>query len=122
MPTNPESIAALRSGNKEKLRELTLEYIRDRGSFGATADEICEGLGLLHNSISPRVVELEQSGAIERLTDADGKRVKRKTRQGCNAGVMIAAEYAQCTHFRPLPEEGSGLLFDELPERTIYPD
>jgi hypothetical protein len=112
---NPESLEALESRDKERLRAITLTYIQNRRERGATADEICAALGMVHNSIAPRVSELKSRGIITELYDASGKRVRRKTRQGCAAGVFVVSEHgredlkAPCSLFGSLsPESCAG--------------
>ena len=113
---NQESLEALAAHDKERLRETTLAYIRRHAEKGATADEVCAALEMPHNSIAPRVTELKAQGLIVELYDRANRRVRRKTRQGCAAGVVIAAEFANTVQ-KPVTRS----LFGELaPER--YPD
>jgi hypothetical protein len=91
---SPESREAMRFGEKDRLRAVALEYIRRSGELGATADECCASLNLCHNSVAPRIVELKQSRLIVELYNASGKRVRRQTRAGCAAGVVVAVEFA----------------------------
>jgi len=115
--TSFESQAARHSGDKHDLRARSLAYIQQRRESGATADEVCAALGLTHNSIAPRVTELRAQGLITELFDRTGKRIRRKTRQGCAAGVVLAVEFA-----RHNPRAGTASLFgDHAPERW-YPD
>jgi hypothetical protein len=116
-PTNPESSEARLAGDKDRLRTTALAYIRRCRENGATADEICAALEVGHNSIAPRVTELKSQGLITELCDRTGHRLRRKTRQGCAAGVMIAVEFA-----RHNPRAGTVSLFgNHVPERR-YPD
>jgi hypothetical protein len=106
---SPESLEAFAAGDKDHLRSLTLSYIRGRGSLGATADESSISLGLLHNSVAPRFVELEDAGLIVKVFDENGQRVRRETRQGSLAGVYVAIE---CDSSHPIstssaPESGA---------------
>jgi hypothetical protein len=91
---SPESLEALTSGDKDRGRVVVLEQIRHWHHYGAIADEVCVALGWGHNSVAPRFTELNDEGLIVKLIDANGKRVRRKTRQGCYAGVYVAAEFA----------------------------
>jgi hypothetical protein len=91
---NLESLEAMRFGEKDRLRAVALAYIRHRRELGATADECCASLNLGHNSIAPRIVELKQSRLVVELFNANGKRIRRQTRAGCAAGVVVAAEFA----------------------------
>jgi hypothetical protein len=115
-PANPESLDAKCSGDKDRLRITAHAYIRRCRENGATADEICAALEMGHNSIAPRVTELKSQGLITELCDRTGNRVRRKTRQGCAAGVMIAVEFA-----RHNLREGTGSLFGHLAVER-YPD
>ena len=112
--TSSESLEAKASGDKDRLRAMALAYIRQRGKLGATADECCTSLNLCHNSIAPRIVELKQSRLIVELYDPSGKRVRRQTRAGCAAGVVIAWEFA-APKWPPAPRP----LFGDLgPDRS----
>jgi hypothetical protein len=115
-PANPESLDAKCSGDKDRLRITAHAYIRRCRENGATADEICAALEMGHNSIAPRVTELKSQGLITELCDRTGNRVRRKTRQGCAAGVMIAVEFA-----RHNLRGGTGSLFGHLAAER-YPD
>jgi hypothetical protein len=110
---SPESLEAKSSGDKGRLRSVALEYIRQHRERGATADEICAVLDEGHNSIAPRLTELKRSGLITELFDARGRRVRRKTRQGCAAGVVIASEFA-----RREPALSGSLFGDGAPDRS----
>ena len=113
-PTNPESLKAKLAGDKDRLPTLALAHIRRCRESGATADEICAALELGHNSIAPRVTELKSQGLITELCDRTGHRVRRRTRQGCAAGVVIAVEFA-----RHNQQVGTVSLFGNHAER--YP-
>ena len=93
----PESLEALASGDKDQLRERVHTYFRERREVGCIDDEIAEELGLGHNSVAPRRNELEDAGLVTKLFDSNGQRVRRKTRQGCSAGVYVAVEFAPRT-------------------------
>jgi hypothetical protein len=116
-PTNPESSEARLAGDKDRLRTTALAYIRRCHENGATADEICAALEMGHNSIAPRVTELKSQALITELCDRTGNRVRRKTRQGCAAGVVIAVEFA-----RHNPRAGTVSLFGDLSPERRYPD
>ena len=90
---NPESLEALAAGDKERLQALAFAFIRGCRERGATADETCAALGMVHNSIAPRISELKSNKLVAELYDSNGKRVRRKARQGCAAGVLVAAEF-----------------------------
>jgi hypothetical protein len=127
---NQESLEAHAYGNKERLRRVALERIRDCGERGATADELCAALGMVHNSIAPRVSELKSKKLITELYDVQGHRVRRKTRQGCAAGVLVASEYAwsinQVGHFQSTSgsrDQGTMPLFvTETGSRWVDPE
>lgn len=87
---NPESREAKSAGDKNRLREMALRSVRLCGKRGATADEIAAELQLGHNSVAPRLTELKAHGLLNELLDSRGHRVRRRTRQGCFAGVLTA--------------------------------
>ena len=66
------------------LRARVLRIIRERGSLGATCDEVEWVSGLRHQTASARVYELRKRS---RIVDS-GRR--RKTRSGRNAIVWVA--------------------------------
>lgn len=103
----------MRYGEKDRLRTVALAYIRRQQEQGATADEICADLNLGHNSIAPRIVELKRSGLVVELFDVSDKRVRRKTRAGCVAGVVIASEFAD-----PKRPPVAQPLFGDLHDRS----
>lgn len=92
---------------------MALEYIRRCGSRGATADEIVAALRLYHNSIAPRLTELKSEGLITELYDRAGNRVRRRTRLGCAAGVVVAVEQ--------MPPANRS-LFGDHPQECGYSD
>jgi DNA-binding transcriptional ArsR family regulator len=114
--TSFESQAARCSGDKHDLRARSLAYIRQRRENGATADEVCAALGMGHNSIAPRLTELRAQGLITDLFERTGKRIRRKTRQGCAASVVVAMEFAEQS-----PQVNRSLFGDRPPE-SRYPD
>lgn len=100
---SPESLAALAAGDKARSRAIVREYVRACGPSGTTADQGSLALGLLTNSVAPRLHELERDGLIVKL------QVRRKTRSGCPAAVYVGVEFA--------PEfPRSTTLFDLTPE------
>ncbi len=70
------------------LRQRILDYIRDRGVNGATADEIEVATGLAGNTVRPRLCEL-RGGLEPQILDSH---LTRKTRTGRQAVVYIAKE------------------------------
>ncbi len=87
---NAESTAAHRSvvAVKATLRRRVVEYVRARGAFGATSDEIESGLGLPHQTVSARITEAKAAG------DLVPSGLRRPTRSGRNAAVLVVAGVA----------------------------
>jgi hypothetical protein len=80
---NPESEAANPSAEaKEKVRLQILDFIRERGDNGATADEVAAAWDCSHNHVAPRISELQDDGRLV-------PRHRRKTRSGRNARVYV---------------------------------
>ena len=69
-------------------RARVLAMLRERGTSGATDQEIQEALGLPTNSETPRRGELVKAG----LVVASGRR--RMTRSNCPATVWVLPEFA----------------------------
>lgn len=82
---NPESVAANQDNSKhrDKQRARVLQFIKDRGTLGATTDEIAVAFETTPNSVSGRISELKYERWIE-------KRGRRETRSGSSAGVYVA--------------------------------
>jgi hypothetical protein len=59
-----------------------LRFVISRGMNGATADEVAEAFGCVHNHTSPRISELRR----------DGRRTgqRRRTRSGAGGKVLVA--------------------------------
>lgn len=70
------------------LRRAVLEFIRGRGSDGATDEECQDGLGMNPSTQRPRRVELVMTGLV-----ADSGRT-RKTKSNRNATVWVAGKVA----------------------------
>lgn len=70
-------------GNGARDRLRVLRFFEQRGELGATDDEIEQALSFLHQTASPRRVELAQAGLIRRT-----KR-RRPTRHGSPADVWV---------------------------------
>jgi hypothetical protein len=87
---NRESADAHRSivPAKETLRRKVVGFVRDRGGLGATSDEIEQGLGLAHQTVSARITEAKAAG------DLVPSGVRRPTRSGRNAAVLVVADLA----------------------------
>lgn len=82
---NPESEAANQrlQPNKEETRLKILAFIDQRGTWGATADEIAAAWRCSHNHVAPRMSELLMDGRLVR----SGKR--RLTRTSSPAAVLV---------------------------------
>src|SRR5687768_52445 len=50
----------------ESQRDRILQFVAECLEFGATADEICNRLGMLPQSVTPRLGELARDGEIVR--------------------------------------------------------
>lgn len=71
-------------GNKAILRAKIIDYVKTRGYIGATSDEVEAALSLPHQTVSARITEAKADGTL--LPNG----MKRKTRSGRNAAVLIA--------------------------------
>ena len=71
------------------LRGQVLAYIRQRGRYGATDDEIQVALDMNPSTERPRRIELWNAGLITRTEDT------RPTRSGRQASVWTEARYDQ---------------------------
>ena len=67
---------------KEKVRLRILDFVRERGDNGATADEVAAAWDCSHNHVAPRISELQDDGRLV-------PRHRRKTRSGRNARVYV---------------------------------
>lgn len=67
-----------------RLRESVLEFLRRRGSLGATDEEIAEHLNMRYQTAAPRRWELWKAGLVLKSTQ------RRLTTSGCSAAVWIA--------------------------------
>lgn len=85
---NAESIEAFESTKETSSRKRleVLKFVEARGDAGATVDEIAAGLPMPLQTVSGRASELK---AIGRLIDSG---LRRKTRNGRNAAVLIRKE------------------------------
>lgn len=84
--TSAEAAAALTPDRLSKLRLDVFQAIQAAGDHGMTCDELGVALSLPHQTVSPRVWELDRSGHIA----WDGA-TKRATRSGRNARVYRVA-------------------------------
>lgn len=69
-----------------RLQDMVLTFLRQRGAYGATDEEIQEALALNPSTQRPRRIELVAKGLALDLGP------KRKTRSGRMASVWIANE------------------------------
>lgn len=88
---NPESTEAYASvaSTTANLRRRVVSFIRMRGAFGATSDEIEAFSGVAHQTISARITEAKARGL---LIDSG---LRRKTRSGRTAAVLITPEHKE---------------------------
>ena len=82
--TSIEAAELIKEG-ADTIRKKVFDVIINKGSIGATADEVTELLSLSSFTIRPRVTELFKQGKIER-TD------KRKNNSGRKAYVYIVSK------------------------------
>ena len=76
---------ATRSASRQ--RSQVLAYIVQQGEYGATRDEISDGLGLDDNSVRPRVWELLGNGGHPALIRRSGQH--RSNYRGNKVSVLI---------------------------------
>ena len=89
-PTSKAAAVAV-SRRAPNLRELVFNFIKSRGAYGATADEVGDALDAVAQTITPRIRELAQAGRIAH------NRTNRPTRRDCPARVYVAVkEDAEC--------------------------
>ena len=98
-----------------------LAYFMHMAAYsGATDDEIESHLGLRHQTVSARRRQLERKGVIVKMYE-DGKRVKRMTRSGRQAGVYISRRLYDTDNN---PVENTPVFYDhktyELVEQLKY--
>ena len=86
---NPQSEAANRLVNKPRGRQQALDFIRARGSLGATSSEFALSVGKHPHQVSGRFSELKRDGDIVELTDEYGETV---VRDGYAVCVMARGE------------------------------
>jgi|SRR5579864_2276001 len=118
--TSAESLEAFAAGDKQRSLLLVLEYIRSCRERGSTADQGSAALGLGSNSVAPRFVDLHKAGLIVKALKADGKPLRRTTRQGCAAAVFIAAEFASSKEQQGERDSAPLTLFDDLSADRSY--
>ena len=88
---SPTSIAAAREieNDADTIRGRVYRYIRDRGNYGATDEEIQLGLGLNPSTQRPRRVELCDRGLVKQRGSAELGNNTRKTRSGRQAAIWV---------------------------------
>lgn len=82
---NPMSAEAYHSIKVNPIEEKIFDYIDNKGSLGATTDEVEAELGLLHQTASPAIIRLRQKGFLSKNGE------KRDTRNGRRAEVHVVA-------------------------------
>ena len=81
--TSLEAAASVAGSAAKKQRQTVLDFIRSKGEYGATDDEIITELGIGHNALHPRRWELaglNRKSDMPKLIAHNGER--RKTRTG----------------------------------------
>lgn len=87
---NPESEEANEETIKSKDRRRIIDALFAAGLRGLTCDELEVLLGMRHQTCSARCSELLRDGVIVRKpTGLDGTYMRRPTRTGCQAAVLI---------------------------------
>jgi hypothetical protein len=71
------------------IRAKILDAILDAGENGATCDEIEIATGLKHQTCSAQITFLKSEGLVAYKRDAAGQKVRRNTRSGRPAAVLI---------------------------------
>src|SRR5215471_12615937 len=94
---NDESYEANDATFKERDRRRILEVLIRVQTLGATCDELEVILGIAHQTASARCSELLREWVVVRKMDSSGAKVRRITRQGCWASVLILRGLVQCT-------------------------
>lgn len=83
--------ANIRAAMYERVREQTYRPTGlPLGARGATTDEVEEVLELPNQTASARMSELLRSGVVQVLLNAAGEQIKRPTRRGRPARVVVA--------------------------------
>jgi hypothetical protein len=90
------SIAAAESkrGNEDVNRRAVLEFLTQRGSFGATDDEMQHFLNMEGSTQRPRRIKLCEDGIVVAKL-SDGNPVERPTRKGRMAQVWVLKQFEQ---------------------------
>ena len=85
-----------------------LSLFMKSGHYGLTDDEIEQHFGLKHQTVSARRRQLEKKGMVVKMYN-HGKRVKRPTRSGRQAGVYVSRRIYNKAHD---PVENTPVYFD----------
>ena len=80
-----EAAAASIATDATKIRDRVEDFIRRCGMFGATEQEVEDGLALSGNTARPRLWELEKEGRVMKSTRT------RQTRSGRKARVYVCS-------------------------------
>jgi predicted transcriptional regulator len=91
---NPESYEANEATAKERDRSKIYLALLEAAEKGQTCDELEICLAMAHQTASARCSELLREGVVVRARDGKGERLRRLTRQGCWASVLILARFA----------------------------
>ena len=73
-----EAAAESMKGIAPKIRARIVAWLKDRGSWGATEQEVEVALGLSGNTVRPRLFEAQEAGEIERTDKTRPTRSRRK--------------------------------------------
>lgn len=83
-----EARRSLSAEDLSRLHALILDHVRRKRTHGATCDEAERELGIIHQTLASRVLELRQKGL---LVDSGQRRLTSHTRR---AVVWVYREYA----------------------------
>jgi hypothetical protein len=81
---NPESEAANLIPDKALWQRKVYDLAQSLGIYGITADEAAAHFNVGHNTVAPRISELQEEGWLFKTKE------RRKTRSGCWARVLLA--------------------------------
>jgi hypothetical protein len=90
---NPESEAANESTDKDRGRNLIIEWLSKVGRVGETSDRMAELLNLPTQTCSARCSELKRDGTVIKKPIEGGGYEKRPTRNGRGAAVLVLARF-----------------------------
>jgi hypothetical protein len=103
---NQESYEASDATRKERDRRRIRAALEGARENGATCDELEVLLTLAHQTASARCSELLKDDVVRRKRDSNGKKIRRLTRRGCWAAVLILKEFVP-----RFEQNGQGTLF-----------